>query len=56
MEAVMLRLFSNPYYFRFNTDLEMNVDMNYDKTIERVHSTLRNYDFAREESSLNCRM
>lgn len=31
----MLRLFSNPYYFRFNTDLEMNVDINNDKTIER---------------------
>jgi hypothetical protein len=31
----LLRLFSNPYYFRFNADLEMSVNMNNIKTIER---------------------
>ena len=31
----LLRLFSNPYYFRFNADLEMSVMMKNNKTIER---------------------
>jgi predicted secreted hydrolase len=30
----LLRLFSNPYYFRFNADLEMNVNLKNDKSIE----------------------
>ncbi len=31
----LLRLFSNPYYFRFSADLEMSVNLNNTKTIER---------------------
>lgn len=30
----LLRLFSNPYYFRFNADLEMSVNLNNIKTVE----------------------
>jgi predicted secreted hydrolase len=31
----LLRLFSNPYYFRFNADLEMSVNLKNNKTVER---------------------
>jgi hypothetical protein len=31
----LLRLFSSPYYFRFNADLEMSINVNNIKTIER---------------------
>jgi len=31
----LLRLFSNPYYFRFNADLEMSVNLKNSKTVEQ---------------------
>ncbi len=34
-QRTLLRLVSNPYYFRFNADLEMRVDLNDLQTVER---------------------